>query len=172
MSNPGEDQILNERGAGMARVLKHMNKPFAVISAYTGQDKHQNTKNTHRLLRDLEALHMGGIRMTGHWEGADGYVSDELSYFVPFANFHGEVEQFNQLMNALGTKYDQEAIVLSDGTNISLSYMAGGMDRIGDVATMAPDALMSSWSKVKNHRYIFTTRDDTPSFVDHTKLAD
>ncbi len=164
-------EVLDEAGAGMARVLKHMNKPFAVISAFTGDNPKDNLKQTHDLLSDLKALRMGGIRMQGHWEGEGGYVSDEISYFIPFANFSGSLEQFDRIMEELGVKYDQEAIVLSNGENISLSYMAGGRDVIGDVATMAPDALMQSWSKVKNQRYKFASRADTDSFADHTRLA-
>lgn len=162
---------INE-GAGMSRILRHMNQPFATISAFTGSDRRANLRQTQEMLHALMALGLGGIKLDGHYEEGD-YISDEISYFVPYRKTASiqSVEEFNNELTSLGHRFHQYSIILSDGHDINLVMMAGPVERLGDAASMRPEALVPAWSKIKNKRYGFVSRDDGGSFLDPSKLA-
>jgi hypothetical protein len=162
---------LNE-AAGMSRILKHMNRPFATISAFTGDDRRANIQQTRDLVSALIALGQGGIKLDGHYEEGD-YVSDEISYFVPYQQNDQlpTVEDFNAALMALGHRFDQYSIILGDGQDINLMMMAGPIERLGDATSMRPEALIPAWSKIKKKRYGFVSRDTASSYMDHSKLA-
>jgi hypothetical protein len=162
---------LNE-AAGMSRILKHMNRPFATISAFTGSDRRQNIQQTRDLVNSLMTMGLGGIKLDGHYEEGD-YISDEISYFVPYQKNDRlpTVEDFFEALKDLGHRFNQYSIILGDGVDINLVMMAGPVERLGDATSMRPEALIPAWSKIKKKRYGFVSRDSGLSYMDHSKLA-
>jgi hypothetical protein len=154
------DVTLNETGgAKMGRVLKHMTKPFAIISAFTGDDKEANLKQTSALIGDLIGMGLGGIKLTGHWpDQHTGEVSMETSFFIPFrknANFENAAH-FIETMRDLGHKFDQQAIITGDGKDIVLDNMDGSPAfRLGDAATANATMIQGGFSRLKKRDFVF-----------------
>jgi hypothetical protein len=165
LQRAGEEK-LNEAGGGLARIAKHMNRPFAMISAFkqeAGRTHIDNLKATKELVQDMISLRMSGLRMKGN------YGSPEISFFVP-APEGMSFEQFLNRMEDLGHKYEQESVGIGDGETFSLHYMNGSVDQIGQVATMRPDAVEDMWSEIKNKKFVITKKEDDRSHIDHTRL--
>jgi hypothetical protein len=170
------DVPLNETGgAKLSRVLKQMGKPFAIISAFTGDDKATNLKQTSALIGDLIGMGLGGTKLTGHWpDQHSGAVSIETSFFIPFrknANFTNPA-QFLQTMEDLGHKFDQQAIIVGDGKDIVLINMDGSEPfRLGDAATANEETIRGGFSRIKKRDFVFGDKADGAG-LDPQKVVD
>ena len=113
-------KLLYERGAGMSRILQHMEKSdCAILTAFRGQ--YSNAENRERnkaLLADLRSFGYGPIDIEGTYQeeilddqgnglGKTRTVTEE-SFFVPeLFGAHGALDT----MLDLGRKYEQDAIL-------------------------------------------------------------
>jgi hypothetical protein len=163
-------------GGGMSRVAKHMNRPFAMISAFRqvpGQTKKDNLEATKSMVQDLIGMGIGAIRMKGN------YGSPEISFFVP-APKAASLAEFTSLMMDLGHKYEQDSVGIGDGEDFALHYTDGTVEVIGQVATMHADDVGEFFSEIKNKRFSIIPKGtrttgsgkEVPNHLDHTRLKD
>ncbi len=166
MTPINEVELTETGGAKLSRVLRHMTRPFAIISAFRGDDHRANLQKTVALTHDLLNMGLGGIAMTGHW----GDVP-EKSFFVPIRD--DDTEGFMEMMRDLGHKYDQEAVMLGDGNKIWFDYMDDRPDElVGDAATMDAEKLKGGYSRVKKRDFIVRPKDDEEGLLDPKKLGE
>lgn len=120
--------------ASLTRMIEHMGRPFAVITAYKSQwdngvkrTREDNIAQNRELRGRLNARHMGAHQLVGHWRECslpdteyekcppDKLVDViERSYFVPMPE-DADLEDFRSLMVSLGREFKQNAIIVSDG---------------------------------------------------------
>lgn len=154
-------------GGGLARIAKHMNRPFATISAFSGQSKVEDLKATEGLAKDLIALRAGGLKMQGFYAPTN---SHEISFFVPMPRGM-ELSEFRETMIALGEKYGQHSVGLSDGKRYSFWKMEGGVEYVGNIASLTSKKIEEFWSKRHGKKFVISKKGDpdTPHYFDHTK---
>lgn len=144
-------RMLSKVGDGTGSI----SNPFAIITAYRKlnstdspraglpRTRSENISYNRELRGSLNNLKLGIHQLIGHWqECQDGSIPYkdcpsnmkidviERSYFVSKNNELSQ-DEFEELMINLGNKYKQDAIILSDGTNVRAVYMGGGQDVIG-----------------------------------------
>lgn len=121
--------------SNLSRIFSHyQNTPFLVISAERPQKdneteeqaKKRNKNNTLSLKNDIRSYGFGFIPVDGGWK-EDGQVSYEASFFVPMSK--GNFEDFFKIAIDLCNKYEQYAVLVSDGQgNIAYYDKSGNKD--------------------------------------------
>jgi len=144
-------RVLSLAGDGSGAI----SNPFAIITAYRKlnaigspraglpRTRSENILYNRELRGSLNSLKLGVNQLIGHWqECQDSSIPYqecpsemkvdviERSYFVPKDDKLSQ-DEFEKLMISLGNKYKQDAIILSDGTEVKAVYMSGGQDIIG-----------------------------------------
>lgn len=123
-----------QESESLGRIYQHyQNNPFLVISAERPanegeseeQARQRNKRNTLSLKNDIRSAGYGYIPVDGGWK-EDGNVSYESSFFVPMSK--GNYDEFFKLAIELCGKYNQYAVLVSDG-NGNIAYY----DRNGNV---------------------------------------
>ena len=124
--------------------------PWVIITAYRKLNadgskisKEENINRNLELRSKLNSMKMGVHQLIGHWRECkdssipyqdcpDNNKVDvvERSYFVPMPK-EMDVDKFKEILLSLGDKYEQDAIIFSDGKDINLMYPSGGKDSIG-----------------------------------------
>lgn len=130
--------------SGLSRLLQHTQQPFAIITAY--RDKHSKEENIHRnrsLRHHLNKKLAGVHQLIGHWQECQDpnipyaecppeKLKDvvERSYLVPQPPVLS-TDEFAQWIHQLGNLYEQDAIVLYDGTTINAIHKDGTHTKLG-----------------------------------------
>lgn len=141
--------------ASLTRMIEHLNKPFAIITAYKVMDEYDGRTcyrnksdniDANRMLRSkLNAMRMGVHQLIGHWrECTDNKIpynqcppdklvdSIERSYFVPMPNDY-DFEKFRSIIMDLGVKFKQNAVIISDGKTVNvIDCKSGAKTDIGE----------------------------------------
>lgn len=116
-----------EESDSLGRIYQHyQNNPFLVISAERPasegetdeQARQRNKRNTLALKNDIRSAGYGFIPVDGGWK-EDGEVSYESSFFVPMSR--GNYNDFFEMATDLCDKYNQYAVLVSDG-NDNIAY--------------------------------------------------
>lgn len=116
-----------EESDSLGRIYQHyQNNPFLVISAERPanegetdeQARQRNKRNTLALKNDIRSAGYGYIPVDGGWK-EDGEVSYESSFFVPMSR--GNYNDFFEMATDLCDKYNQYAVLVSDG-NDNIAY--------------------------------------------------
>lgn len=141
--------------AGLSRVISHTKNPFAILTAFRKKfTLKQNRQRNKGLESDLKSSKAGGIKLIGHWmESPDGIPYDvaaskklleevtEESYFVPKPK-DMEYNAFEAIILLLVKKHEQDAAIISNGSEISelsrngRKKIAGRTVTIGKIATV------------------------------------
>ena len=136
--------------ASLTRMLSLSSMPWIIITAYrklnaNGSDRTQKENINYNLeLRSkFNFMKMGVHQLIGHWKECknkdisyqDCPESDkvdvvERSYFVPMQK-EMDVDEFKKKLFSLSKEYDQDAIVFSDGKDISLLFRDGSQSSLG-----------------------------------------
>ena len=136
--------------ASLTRMLSLSSMPWVIITAYRKLNadgikisKEENINRNLGLRSKLNSMKMGVHQLIGHWreckdssiEYQDCPESDkvdavERSYFVPMPK-EMDVDEFKKILLSLAEKYEQDAIVFSDGKNISLLFPGGKQSSLG-----------------------------------------
>ena len=136
--------------SSLTRVLSLSSMPWVIITAYRklnadGSDRTQKENINYNLeLRSkFNSMKMGVYQLIGHWKECkdkdisyqDCPESDkvdvvERSYFVPMPK-EMDVDEFKEKLFSLSKEYDQDAIVFSDGKDISLLFRNGSQSSLG-----------------------------------------
>lgn len=136
--------------ASLTRMLSLSSMPWVIITAYRKLNadgskisKEENINRNLELRSKLNSMKMGVHQLIGHWREckdssipyqdcpeSDKVDAVERSYFVPMPK-EMDVDKFKKILLSLGEKYEQDAIIFSDGKDINLMYPSGGKDLIG-----------------------------------------
>ena len=136
--------------ASLTRMLSLSSMPWVIITAYRklnadGSDRTQKENINYNLeLRSkFNSMKMGVYQLIGHWKECkdkdisyqDCPESDkvdvvERSYFVPMPK-EMDVDKFKEILLSVGNEYQQDAIVFSDGKDISLLFRNGNQSLLG-----------------------------------------
>lgn len=136
--------------ASLTRMLSLSFMPWVIITSYRklnadGSDRTQkeNMNSNLELRSKLNSMKMGVHQLIGHWRECkdkdisyqDCPESDkadvvERSYFVPMQK-EMDVDEFKKKLFSLSKEYDQDAIVFSDGKDISLLFRDGSQSSLG-----------------------------------------
>ena len=136
--------------SSLTRMLSLSSMPWVIITAYRKLNadgskisKEENINRNLELRSKLNSMKMGVHQLIGHWRECkdssipyqdcpDNNKVDvvERSYFVPMPK-EMDVDKFKEILLSLGEKYEQDAIIFSDGKDINLMYPSGGKDSIG-----------------------------------------
>ena len=136
--------------SSLTRMLSLSSMPWVIITAYRklnadGSDRTQKENINYNLeLRSkFNSMKMGVYQLIGHWkECKDKDISYqecpesdkvdvvERSYFVPMPK-EMAVDKFKEILLSVGNEYQQDAIVFSDGKDISLLFRNGNQSLLG-----------------------------------------
>lgn len=114
-----DELSLDEAGAGLSRLLKHVeNENVAFISAFRqGLSYAENLKRTKALKADLAASNYSWINLKGGYpeEGAAGNEDkEEISFAVFDKNLDTKAQEaFYKKMLELCAKYEQDSVLIS-----------------------------------------------------------
>ena len=129
-----EDRGVTVCEASLTRMIEHMGRPFAILTAYKSQwdngvkrTREDNIAQNRELRGRLNARHMGAHQLVGHWRECSlpdteyekcppDKLTDviERSYFVPMPQ-DADFAEFRSYMIGLGAEFKQNAIIVSDG---------------------------------------------------------
>lgn len=153
-----EEGILSE--AGLNRVIKHTDKPFAILTAFRGgRSLKDNRKENKKLEGYMKAFRMGGIKLSGVWQEApDGMdwkeakklgKTEEIvesSYFIPIPK-DMEYQQFENLITNLTKKLNQDAAIIGDGDQVYFIYKNGTKEKFATKLTV--NKMGQAYSKIQ-----------------------
>ena len=124
--------------------------PWVIITSYrklnadgSERKKEENINLNLELRSKFNSMKMGVHQLVGHWRECknketpyqDCPESDkadvvERSYFVPKLKEMDE-DKFKEILLSLSNKYQQDAIIFSDGKDINLLFSKGGQASLG-----------------------------------------
>jgi len=149
-----------EAGAGMSRILQHVESgiPFLTMSAYRYTlSKNENLERNEQLLKDFKSYQLGAIKMIGHWV-EKGVDSTENSFFVIGKTFTGETitpEKMEEIASTLCKKWEQDAVIFSDGQTVYLLYSTGNKVPLGNHVGIRKEDIEGGFSTIKKKRFVF-----------------
>ena len=155
-----EEGILNE--AGLSRILKHTERPFAIITAFRSNfSTKENRQRNRKLESSFKKMKAGAIKLVGHWEEApdgmtwkeaktQGKAEDvtEESYFVPMPQ-DMQYNSFREAVISLAKKFNQDAVVIGNGEEVLL--VDKGNNKIGTIGKATFGKLGQAYSTLRGH---------------------
>lgn len=173
--------ILSE--SGLSRILTHINKPFAIITAFRANyTLDQNRKRNRELEKRFKEIGAGGLKIIGHWREAPEGIwfghnfndidqnqlidTTEEAYFVPKPN-NIDVATFREWVLKIITEFQQDAAVYSSGNAIFLIDKANTLTNIGTGISVGKIA--QAYSTIKKKNFVFEGTM-SPSNIYHKML--
>lgn len=153
---------LDESSPG--RVLQHIQdaKPFFVISPEREyRNDKQNQEAMKALKHHLGKADVGFFEQQGEWDG----VPEKSIFVLPRRDLNGpDLKMFRKYAEKMMKKFDQKAIVFSDGDKIVFINQDGSVDDY-DVDSVTFDKSkiddIGGHSKLKSTPYAFSQSDPT-----------
>jgi len=136
--------------SSLTGMLSTPSTPWVIITSYrklnadgSERKKEENINYNLELRSKFNSMKMGVYQLIGHWKECkdkdisyqDCPESDkvdvvERSYFVPMPK-EMDVDEFKEKLLSVGNEYQQDAIVFSDGKDISLLFRNGIQSLLG-----------------------------------------
>ena len=166
--------------ASLGRIFQHLNakKPISIITAFRGQDvsgnelsKKDNLARNKKLENDIRTLGYGYNTMVGRYVenyGTDSASNvDEVSLLV--VGNVDEDDKFAKEMSNLGSKYDQDSILLKKGNEENANLIGTnhanfpGFGNSVSVGKWSPSKVGEFYSKMKGKTFVFESAFKEPS---------
>lgn len=154
--------VINEAGAGLNRVLHHIHEgtPFIMMSAerpdFTPKENRERNQELHHLLRQRG---FGPIRTMGWWED-----QKEQSFFAPIRQEGVTGSNYVKRVAAmLAKKYDQDAVIVGDGSQVLLLSKEGEVWETFDATTIRPKDLsrLQGKTEIRNQKFGLIKKHDS-----------
>jgi hypothetical protein len=152
---------LSEAGGGMARLLRNMSSPFIVITAFRGEyNLEENRKRNGQLMSEIRKHNLGGKAVIGGFTENKGKVNEkdvkEESFFIVWTEKCDLTpEQFRIYGIKLMKRYNQDAILYSDGGTVYSIEVGGKVEALGKSTTTDLSNIGAYWSKIKGRKFAF-----------------
>jgi hypothetical protein len=150
-----------EAGGGLARLLKNMENPYIIMTAFRGEyNLGENRKRNAKLISDIRGKNLGGKAVVGNWveneDDPNPTPVKEESFFIVWTERCGlSPDEFRQFGIELMKKYGQEAILYSDGTDVYQLSKNGKEEKIGKTVSMSVSKIGNAWSTLKGKKFVF-----------------
>jgi hypothetical protein len=159
LSHISESQEIDEAGAGLSRVLKHMKngQPFIQLTgARAGLSQKEITKRNNEIITILRNFGLGPINTVGGFDefnpetGKTTRVRED-SLFVPLnPKSHFDGDKLLELGELLSRKFEQDAMIYGDGEDVfSVDFLNNDIFQIGDYGAIDTQDMPYGWSSVK-----------------------
>ena len=164
--------IVSEAGAGPSRIMRHIRsgEPFIMVSAMRSDLSHrENVKRTDALRKALANNSAVTFIPTGGEYIEDGNTepSPEMSFFILRRSPRTNPRKFIEFGQKMMKVFNQDAIIVGDGTSIDLIERDGSRFTIGDATTFRPEIIrtLPGFSSIKGRKFSVTSTDDVPTAV-------
>ena len=161
-----ENQIINEAGAGINRLMNHMKEnDFAIMSANRNENTmEQNKQANQKLSSELQSKRAGFVNLIGHWEeiqtGQQGETVDvkEQSFFIPKPEGM-DTDEFKEWIVGLGDEFEQDAVLIgTPEEGAALYYMGGRVEKKGRPNLLNINKAYSQLRRKPDATFVFESR--------------
>jgi len=154
--------------ASLSRVWQHAesDRPIALLTAFRGEyDRDENVRRNKELAATIRKMGYGFFFVDGYWIENQGtpeevHVSEDSIFVIAP---EGTDEKFRAQMIELGSKYNQDGVLVKDKDGAKI-YTGSG-DVYDEVGTLSPGKAGEIYTRLRNNKksntFVFESeRDD------------